>query len=385
VLAQLLVAPPVVTPTLDGWQPITNRLLPARLSVARAPVTVAPFVVTTAPVPPLDGWAPQLFVPRATRPSPIAGQSVVNPSSVTLPADLFEAIVVACNTDATLASLFGRQGWLWITEAPDGEPMPYAVLSQPASELSFSTFTDDGSEPTVESATYQVSIFSTSRALNQSIGDQVNASLSPADLRHADGYLMALRVTSAADMLDPDRGPGGVDVWQRVLLLDVLEGHNQTVVTTTYSPAQQPADLTAAMVGLLGTDATLGGPGYFNRSDWLWIGEAPVGQTLPYAVLVQTRSVRGIETTSNDASRPAIEHSSYECHVFASSRSACRMLGERISGLVDGAALTFGNGYLMYLRRQFDTDTLDDDRSRLGQDVWHRAITIAAISGHSET
>ena len=301
-------------------------------------------------------------------------------------ADLFEAIVAACNADSTLrgTGYFNRSGWLWISEAPEGEPMPYAVLTQPASNLSFSTFTDDGSEPTVESATYQVSLFSTDRELNRTIGDRINASLSSAALTHADGYLMSLRCTSAADLLDPDRGPGGVDVWQRVLLLDVLDGHNQTVITTTYNPTQQPTDLTAALVGLLGTDSTLCGTDYFNRSDWLWFAEAPDGQTLPYAVLTQTRSIRDIETLSSDASRPVIEHAGYECHVFAPSRATCRTLGERIASLIDGANLTFGNGYQMYLRRQSDTDTLDDDRSRLGADVWHRVVTLTAIIGHTE-
>ena len=344
------------------------------LSLTLTSATLVSAVTTSTPAPSMGSLAVSL-----------ASTSLTAAAAVSLPADLFEAIVNACHTDATLTSLFGRTGWLWITEAPDGEPMPYAVLSQPSSDLSFSSFTDDGSEPTVETATFQVSIFSANRATNQAIGDQINASLTPAQLVHADGYLMSLRCTSSADMLDPDRGPGGVDVWQRVLLLDALEGHNQTVTTTTYNPAQQPADLTAALVGLLSTDSTLCGSSYFGRADWLWFAEAPQVQTLPYAVLVQTRSIRDIETTSNDASRPVVEHVGYECHVFAASRATCRTLGERIAGLVDGATLTFANGYPMYLRRQSDTDTLDDDRSRLGQDVWHRTVSITAISGHTET
>jgi hypothetical protein len=306
-------------------------------------------------------------------------------ATYTLPADMVEAIVGTCNADATLLGLFGRPKWLWINEAPDREPMPYAVLSQPESNLAFSSIQDDGSEPAVESAMYQVSIFSTNRALNRSIGERINAWLTTADLQHTDGYLMAMWLTSAADLLDPDRGPGGVDIWQRVLMLDCTEGHNQTVISTTYSPAQPAADLTEALVGLLGTDATLASSGYFNRATWLWFGEAPDTEPLPYAVLVQTQSIRDFETVSSDGSRPVIERMGYECHVFATNRATCRMLGERIAGLVDGATVTFANGYPMYLRRQSDTDELDDDRSRLGADVWHRTITITAISGHSET
>jgi hypothetical protein len=311
----------------------------------------------------------------------LAGSATV---ALVTPEDLYESLVLTCYGSPTLTSLFGRIGWLWIEEAPDGEQFPYAVLSQPDSDLSFETFSNDGTEPAIESATYQISIFSQDRQLNRTISAAINTLLDSAALNHNDGYLMGLRIESQTDLLDPDRGPQGVDVWQRVVRLDVRDGHNQTVVTAIYTPTPAATDLADALIAMLASDSTLAGSDYFGRSDWLWIQEAPDGQALPYAVLMQKESKRHQESNANDGTRPVIEDSTYELHVFASSRAICRTLGERIGSLVDGAAITFGDGYPMYLRRQSDTDTLDDDRSRLGADVWRRVVTLTAITGHTE-
>lgn len=312
----------------------------------------------------------------------LGGLTLAANAAFSWPEDLYEAIISWFGADATLTSIFGRQNWLWVSEAPDGEPFPYAVITQPESDLSFSS-TDD-TQPTVESATYQVSIFSNDRQLNRAISARIIEWLSQADLIHNDGYLMSLIVSSQVDLLDPDRGPGGADVWQRAVIVDVREGHNQAKIEASYSPTPSATDLADALVAMLAGDSTLASGAYFGRAGWLWMQESPQGQALPYGVLVQTDSQRRIETASIDSTRPVIERAEYECHIYASGRVTCRMLGERIAALLDGADLTFGDGYLMSLRRQSDTDTLDDDRSRLGADVWHRVVSITAITGHTE-
>jgi Concanavalin A-like lectin/glucanases superfamily/Protein of unknown function (DUF3168) len=368
------------------------------LSLTLASLTTTATASATVPTPTTASLSVTLAsistTARATSagPAPTTGTLAVTLGGVTLagvgtltyPDDLFDAIVAWCNADPTLTGYFGRQGWLWIAEAPDGEAFPYAVLSQSDSDLSFESFSSDGTEPAIESATYQISIFSQDRQLNRTISAEIGTWLDAAPLTHNDGYLMGLRVESQTDMLDPDRGPQGKDVWQRAMMIDVREGHNQTVIAATYTPTPAATDLADALVAMLASDSTLAGAGYFARADWLWMQEAPDGQTIPYGVLVQKESKRHIESASSDATRPVVEDASYELHIFAGSRATCRTLGELIGAMIDGANLTFGDGYPMYLRRQSDTDTLDDDRSRLGADVWRRVISITAITGHTE-
>ena len=141
-------------------------------------------------------------------------------------ADLMEAIVMACHDDATLTSLCGRNEWLWLNEAPHSEPIPFATISNPASDISWESTGDDGLRSAIARQQYQVDVFHSSRSTARAIGQRIVAVLNLLEPTYDSGYLIQLFPTRSTDALDPDRGPGGVDVWHRTILFDALEGSN---------------------------------------------------------------------------------------------------------------------------------------------------------------
>lgn len=141
--------------------------------------------------------------------------------------DLIEAAWLWLATDSTLLGLFSRNDWLWVNEAPRDEAMPYAVITWDQSDLSYESPADDDLVPTIEEVQLRISVFSESRSSSRSLGRAIQESLIDANLTFEEGYLMVIRPAGATDTLDPDRGPAGNDVWQRVVQFTASVGRNE--------------------------------------------------------------------------------------------------------------------------------------------------------------
>jgi hypothetical protein len=135
-------------------------------------------------------------------------------------ATLPEAVAVSLLADASLTTAFGRAGWLWRDEAPAGEPVPVAVLAVP--DRTRDTLSNRSS---VVAWTLQLTVWATTRVAAATLGAAAAAVLEAATITFTDGTLLSVRRAGHDDGLDPDRGPGGIDLWRRVTLFDALTSH----------------------------------------------------------------------------------------------------------------------------------------------------------------
>lgn len=142
------------------------------------------------------------------------------PGVVILPADLAEALLAHLEADAAL--LARLPGGIWGDEAPADTPLPYAVLVEVAEVAEYEGPKGSGRVPYADRAAIQVGIFDSSRSAARGLGNLVEAAVNDAPLEFEGGDLLWLRRSDRRMQKDPELGPGGVDVWQRILVFDAL-------------------------------------------------------------------------------------------------------------------------------------------------------------------
>lgn len=135
-----------------------------------------------------------------------------------LAADLLEAAIAYLGASPAVAAAL--PGGVWGDEAPAGAALPFAVLSEPEGDSD-----NESLGASIETATLQLSVFAADKAAARAIRRTLAALLSDAPLTFAAGALLHLRADGRTGMKDPDRGPGGRDVWQEVQLFEAVVGH----------------------------------------------------------------------------------------------------------------------------------------------------------------
>ncbi len=136
-----------------------------------------------------------------------------------MPADLAEAIAARLKADGGLAAALAGGGGVWAGQAPNVDLLPYVVIVEPSDEeADYETVGDDGKIPYDDESEVQVSCFAAaSKSAAKAIGTLVQQCLDDAPLTFDDGDLLELRRVGRHTELDPDPGPGNVDVWMHVL------------------------------------------------------------------------------------------------------------------------------------------------------------------------
>jgi hypothetical protein len=135
-----------------------------------------------------------------------------------MPADLYAAIYGTVAGNASLTGSFGRSDWLWIDAGPDGQALPYAVLTQVSDVLDTSYLQAKGGQRRITEKTFDVRVYDddreTCRALAEAVADVIEAAATAGALASDEGTLIDCeRTGTESHELDPDAGPLGQDVW----------------------------------------------------------------------------------------------------------------------------------------------------------------------------
>lgn len=136
--------------------------------------------------------------------------------------DVVDAVVEFANTSPVLldSTAFGA-AWLWCGRAPEGTSMPYGTIQTYSVTPTWDSGENGSLVSGVEAGTFNVSVYSTSRANCGRLAKLVRDVLADAPLAFSGGSLMHIRPGAFSLDLDPDPGPSGEDVWQAVLAFDV--------------------------------------------------------------------------------------------------------------------------------------------------------------------
>ena len=214
VLVPRLLAPSSVAPPdplfarAELRPPRPGRAALGRL-LATAPATPGPFDVLLARAELRPARAGRVLVPRL-----LAAASV----APTLALDLLDAASAWLAADAGLAAL--APGGVWDDEAPIGTPLPYLVISEPSADSN-----NESGVASIEPVGLQLAIYAEGKAPARAVRRYAAAVVNDAPLVFSAGTLLHLRVANRTSAKDPDRGPGGGDVWQEVLMLEAVVGH----------------------------------------------------------------------------------------------------------------------------------------------------------------
>jgi len=141
------------------------------------------------------------------------------------PLDIHEALAAFLQGNAALASAFGSSGSsdirFWANAAPDGTGWPYAVITNPDEQADgYQTVDAAGVHDYFTHPEFQISIFAEGPGAKDSgivLGWDVFAALQDVALVFQLGTLLYFRQTNEHSDKDPDKGPLGMDVWQRAL------------------------------------------------------------------------------------------------------------------------------------------------------------------------
>jgi hypothetical protein len=137
--------------------------------------------------------------------------------------DLLEAMVAQLQGDTAVTSMLA-QGANSIVgdELAAAGLFPYVVLIEVSGPTEYQT-TDGSSYPYDDHPSFQLTVVGTGKEPVRQIAHAVQHSLLDAALSFTTGTLQLLRRSGPAfDSLDPDRGPGGIDVFRRVLLFESI-------------------------------------------------------------------------------------------------------------------------------------------------------------------
>ena len=161
-------------------------------------------------------FPPEYFAPTYWTRSYFPGGATVTP--VVTYADLWESLVAYVDTSVTALA-----GAIYADRSPnteedgDAKTLPYAVYDQGVGGvIDYMTIS-----PQITSGTASIAIYSTSKTEANSLARSLASTLKDAPLEFTDGTLMYFRArTIYQGTLDPDPGPGGVDIYQSVVLFD---------------------------------------------------------------------------------------------------------------------------------------------------------------------
>lgn len=138
-------------------------------------------------------------------------------SSTAPAADLLEAIYLAFVASGLGAAF---PGGLWLDRAPDGTAYPFATFSVASDVDDFDTSDTHQREVQVQFAAYHTGKETARLARLAMRSAMLPAQADWVPLSWADGQEIGRFPAGQSLNLDPDRGPGGVDVWQATF--DVL-------------------------------------------------------------------------------------------------------------------------------------------------------------------
>lgn len=156
--------------------------------------------------------------------SPFIPFSGLAGSTPTTSPDLLDALWGLCDGTSALTTAFGRSGWLWLGEGPEAEPLPYAVIFDPLAteDIDYQSVNAQGQIPYDGTGQLQINVFATTRPAVKTLAKAIALAVNDAEssIVFDDGSLIHIRAYTLSEFLDPDKGPGGTDVWVRPILID---------------------------------------------------------------------------------------------------------------------------------------------------------------------
>jgi hypothetical protein len=181
---------------------------------ARVPLSAPAPVPAGRPV--VAAWQPR---PRGAVRAGLSVTILAGLSQTPSPVDLLEAVLAHLQADGTLAATFG--GRFVSDEEALGSAFPYVVVDEVQGPWSYQSRDNSGAIPVDDHRQVRVTIVSVGKAAVRVAGRLVHSSLWDANLTFGTGTLMWFRnETAPTDQLDPERGPGNVDIWRRTYVYE---------------------------------------------------------------------------------------------------------------------------------------------------------------------
>jgi hypothetical protein len=138
--------------------------------------------------------------------------------------DLLEAVVAKLKADGNVTAQVPATN-IYLDQAPVNTTFPFIVVVEIGETAAHSSADATPSYGYIDTGQLQVSIFATGAETCRTIGGLVETSLTDPSLTFTAGYLMNMRRGQRGPtVLDPDPGPGGVDVWHRPLTFQTVIG-----------------------------------------------------------------------------------------------------------------------------------------------------------------
>jgi hypothetical protein len=135
-------------------------------------------------------------------------------------------------------------------------------------------------------------------------------------------------------------------------------------------------DLIASLASTLNTAPTLAAA--FGSTGWLWLGRAPAGVAMPYAVLFDTSNEVEYESSGPGGYTPVVERVTGQASIFADDRAEARALSDLFRYELNRATAPITTGDLMHLWVTGHNVELDPDPGPDGSDVWQAVIRFDA-------
>lgn len=301
------------------------------------------------------------------------GGTYTPPSAV----DVWDAIYDHATADGGLQALLGTGSWLWRDEAPAGQALPYIVVQTVQLDQQYENTGSAGDVPWVATGSWAVYFYAATRSQLITLDTAWEAALNDSSLVFSTGYLMMLRHDTENDTMDPARGPGGIDVWQRQVPMNLAIGGSASTPSTRSIATS--TDIFDAIYNWATTDSTL--PGLMGSSNWLFQEEAPAGQTMPYVIVHSPDFDQEFESIGSGGDVPWWSQGSFHVSIFATTRTQLQAIEAAWVASLNDAPLVYTSGYLLMLRHGFSQEMLDPDRGPGGVDVWQRVISMNLFFG----
>jgi hypothetical protein len=138
-----------------------------------------------------------------------------------------------------------------------------------------------------------------------------------------------------------------------------------------------PVDLITALIALCDGHPTL--PGLFGQAgstQKFFSDGAPTSTALPYLTWDEGSETAEYHSNGDDGLYRYIDNGQLTLSVYASSRAQVKTLGKAVEKAVNDAALSFGDGTLLHLRRGSHSIGLDPDKGPDGKDCWAYTATF---------
>lgn len=144
------------------------------------------------------------------------------------------AIINVLEASSSLSTAFGNAPSTkkyWKCLAPAGTALPYLTYNWADSGDEAAAYESrdvaDNLTPYIDDGEMAFIIRAVGKEAALALGRQVQAVLNDAPLAISDGTQLLFRRKRRRSQLDPDKGPGGVDVWQRILIFRSIVSRTQ--------------------------------------------------------------------------------------------------------------------------------------------------------------